>query len=211
MPIPLVYDPPPPDDSSLYQGEILGGVVVYRVLNPPEIVPVAYPLVVVVHNDCDLAQDHAVRAATAAGQEVDETSRHILPQVLIAALYEAALLRDRFAGSELRKRGMQNQDERYHHLDSATIGNEAGTTPLAEFLIDFRRVQGVPPANLYDGIQARTITRVARLPLPFMNDLVYRCFTYLGRMGIPDQGIYTAVIPSPAEPPALPPSSEATL
>lgn len=207
----MVYDPPPSDDSSLYQGEVLGGIVAYRVLNPPEIIPVTYPLVIIVHNDCDLAQDHVARSTTPARQQVDETSRHVLPQVLLVALYEADSLRDRFAGSELRKRGMQNQDERYHHIDSAAIGSGVEAPTLAEFLIDFRRVQGLPPANLYDGIRAQTITRVARLPLPFMNDLVYRCFTYLGRMGIPDTGIYTALSPAPpAEPLGPPPASSTT-
>ena len=51
----------------------MDGVVVYKVLEPPEVISVPLGRVVILHNDCDLAQDFAVRSALAEGQAMDES------------------------------------------------------------------------------------------------------------------------------------------
>jgi hypothetical protein len=193
LPIPLVYEPPPPTTDSLYQGEVLGGVVIHRVVAPavalqeaPEILQEVFPAVIILHPDCDLAQDFAVRAGLDVGQTIDEADPKILPQVLLVALFELETLRPRFQGKDLWRRAIQNQDERYHHLAAATIGAGEGAARLPEYLIDFRRTHAVPPAALYGAIVAGTAQRLARLPLPYLHDLAHRYFSYLGRPGIPD-------------------------
>ncbi len=177
-------------DGRLVQGELLAGVIEYVPLQPPVELPeganvpvraVARDKMVVLTQDCDLEQDFRIRSAAESNtaQEVDANTGSV-PSVLLCQVFDE--LKPRVAGGDIFRRARRNQDERYHTLPEAPIGD--GTDNLAELYLDFRKFVALPTGFLYDGVTAGGVRRLAVIPPVYLHDLVHRFHGYLSRVAI---------------------------
>lgn len=191
--MPFTYEPCPPNDGPLSQGEILGDVWEYRLEHPatepsespPPFRPVCHPLMIVLTAACDLEWDHSLRARSGT-PDVDaslENEPSHVPYVFLCDLYGEAEVRPRAPGSDIWKRMRQNQDERYHRLEGAFI---SGTTEqLPELYLDFKKTIALPTATLYVAISKGGVRRIAVVPPVFVHSLVQRYYSFLARVGTP--------------------------
>ena len=80
---------------------------------------------------------------------------------------------------------MQNQDERYHHLgSSAVVGSPEKELP--DFYLDFKKSLTLPTHWLYQGLESSLVARLAVMPPIYLQDLMHRFYSFLGRVGVPD-------------------------
>jgi hypothetical protein len=85
-----------------------------------------------------------------------------MPHVLICDLFVEADLRSAHVmNSTVFTAVRRNQNERYHHLSAAHIGDSA---ELPDLFLDFKKVYGLPTENLYKGIALGGISRIAVIP-----------------------------------------------
>jgi hypothetical protein len=181
-----------PGGGALRQTEILSGVDEYRVValdaeGRPEYLQIRHPLAIIVGQDCDLEQDHTLRfeAGAAVAAEAVELLPNSLAQVVLCDAYPAAEIKARLGnfGRDDRKRLVQNENERYHYLEEATIGGDAAATVEAIFF-DFRKHFSLPTAFLYDRLAAAGVGRVAVMAPVYSHDLVQRFFNYQSRVAL---------------------------
>ncbi|MGQ0714402.1 MAG: hypothetical protein ACT4PJ_11830 [Gemmatimonadaceae bacterium] len=191
--MPFTFDPPP-NEGALRQGEILGEVWVHQPLAPATAIQADGPLVastnhrfmVVLHADCDLLQDYNERdRARKAGAAVDQSHPSLVPQVLLCDAYEESHARSRVGASDLWRRIRQNQDERYHHIQSAAIANVQGPA-FPPLILDFRRTFAIFTEALYAPLETGEIHRLSLIPPVYLHDLMHRFFGYHSRVGLPD-------------------------
>ena len=187
--MPLCYHPAPAS-GYLRQGEVLVGVVEHRAdlpVGPAEgevgVIAVEHPLVVVMTNECDLLHDRQARDGGAA------TAANSLQHVLLCDGYrvgDRVELRGRLAlpGGDIAKRVEGNQDERYHCF-AGDSGQGAPTHVSPFFVIDFRRHFAVPTEQLYQGVTAGLVQRLAVVPPIHLHDLIHRFYGYLSRVAVP--------------------------
>jgi len=169
----------------LWQGEIVGGVVEYRVANPDEKVPTSFlPIdhlrTIVVTQDCDLLWDFAARTKGSPAHKLIE-------HVLLCDLFEEDEIRFRNEGQFNKRswgRAEKNDDDRYHALPAASIGPTGSALPALHS--DFKRVFSIPTDQLYGMIQRQQVTRAALVPVPYLQEYMYRLYMFLGRVAVPD-------------------------
>jgi hypothetical protein len=186
------------NDPRLKQGEIISNLNELR-LQIPEAKNIStilakkdvkfdsleHPYVMVVSQDCDLEQDYGARFSTVAE---DKLLRHIL----VCALFVQDELKGRtnkltgrkIINSELWKRIRQNQDERYHYLIEAPIEGTGNTIP--ELIADFKTTFSLPTEFVYWMISTGDATRKGVLCSPYLEDLMHRLYTFLGRVATPE-------------------------
>jgi len=181
--VPFIYDDP--SSQSLRQGEILAGILEQRQASPETIADddysvslIEHPWVIALSPDCDLAQDHRFRT------ENNLTHPSILPHIILCDLNEESEIRGRAPGTEIWRRFVQNQDERYHHLPSAQVAASSRTLP--DLYLDFKKPFTFPLDILYDAIGRGSVQRVALVPAPYIHDVVHRFYTFLSRVALPD-------------------------
>jgi hypothetical protein len=184
--VPFAYEGPPAD-GELRQGEILASIVDYRTENAaamfggadPIVTPRLHARMAIVTSDCDLLKDHQTRHTAQPWN-----AAHLIEHVLLCDVYteaelEAAGLPAAFGTKEWRQlRG--NKMERYHRFPAAAV---PGGQALPEIFLDFKRCIGVPPETLYEAIGANQVSRIARLPPVFLQDLTHRFYGFLSRVG----------------------------
>lgn len=183
----------------LLQGEILGDLWEHRPLYPPVEIPegsspqvnsVHHPLMIVMTAVCDLEQDFKIRFPDEASQSdyrssnIHQNDPGLVPHVLLCEVFKEDEIRLQIKGSDIWKRVRQNQDERYHHLPSADVGNPT-VRELPELYLDFKKNIALPTSSLYDGLQGGQVRRVAVVPPVFVHDLIHRCYGFLSRVGLP--------------------------
>lgn len=151
-----------------------------------EISKIIFPLVVVLTQDCDLAQDLEFREAT------NKTKDKILFSVLVAPMYNAD---DVFNGKHLddiyeRETSMatinrnatpgkflkQNERCRYHYVEFPE------GTPIVPTIIDFKHYFSV---NINQLLSCRTDQFVCRMSELYREDLSLRFANFLSRIGLP--------------------------
>lgn len=182
--MPFQYDPP--GAGELRQGEILSSITDYRTTNPVETLTGVDPIVAmrlhtrmgVVTSDCDLLKDYETRNTPQPW-----SSAHLLEHVLLCDVYThdelEAALPTAFGTKEWRQlRG--NKLERYHCFPAAAV---PGGQQLPEIFLDFKRCLGIPPETLYEALTANHVSRIARVPAVFLQDLTHRLYGYLSRVG----------------------------
>lgn len=196
--MPFQYDPPP--SGALRQGEILGDIWEHVPRHPPvesqpdqtfAVDSVLYKFVVVMSPDCDLDWDFKARFPDQPSK--DQLTQHndvssqaaSLSHVFLARCYLEANIRPLVPGSDLWKRIKQNQDERYHHLQSASLIDLPQTT-LPDLYIDFKKSLAIPTHSLYEGIRVQGVKRVVLIPNIYIHDLMHRYYGFLSRVGLPD-------------------------
>jgi len=136
---------------------------------------------IVISQDCDLLWDWTAR------QQVpfDEFAPSLIPHLLLCDLYEEGQLRgSQEIKSDIWRRIRANQDERYHHLSAATVGESSLNLP--DLYIDYKKIYGLPTANLYMGIGALSIARLAVMPPIYLHDFIHRFFAFQSRVAVPE-------------------------
>jgi hypothetical protein len=185
--------------GALRQGEILSDIWIHRPLHPPiektegspiDIRSYHHPLMVVMSPDCDLDHDFPVRFPDLQAQEQyqsvteDESLPAIIPQVLLGDLYKEDEIRSRIQGADIWRRIKQNQDERYHCFESASIGNPS-RGELPALYLDFKKSLSLPTPSLYDGLRVNGVQRIALIPPIYIHHLIHRFYGFLSRVGLP--------------------------
>jgi hypothetical protein len=189
--VPFKYESP--STGYLRQGEILRDVVEHRDECPSlgtdenhihSIQPRSHPLMIVLSQVCDLLQDWHSREGKSGPP--DESSSAVMPHLLLCDLFDKDGLR--IVHNELTvklfERIEKNQNERFHYFAPAPI--EGSDTSLPGLYLDFKKVYGFPTHNLYAGITATGIGRVALVPPIHLHDLIHRFFGFQSRVGVPE-------------------------
>jgi hypothetical protein len=192
--VPLRYGPPP--DGRLVQGEVLGDVWEYIPLRPPveaaaetevEVYAVPHQRMLVLTQDCDLIRDFDLRAPDGSLSNqllnVSEDPASV-PSLLLCEMFED--LRSRVAGGDVFKRARKNQDERYHALAEAPVGDDSSGVTMPELFLDFRKTFSPPTAFLYLGLQSEQVGRLGVVPPFYIHDVVHRFHSYHSRIAIED-------------------------
>lgn len=151
-----------------------------------ELVKIIFPLVVVLTQDCDLAQDYKFRWS----RKPTTTQDKLLLSVLVAPLYNAehvyngeqlsdlgmnmtTINRSKSPGENLRK----NETPRYHYID---FGSKV---PIVPSVIDFKHYFSVNSSYLK---KAKSGGFVCRLSSLYREDVSQRFTSFLARIALPD-------------------------
>jgi hypothetical protein len=188
--VPFKYESP--SAGHLCQGEILRDVVEHRdecpLLGTDEnhihsVQPFRHPLMIVLSQVCDLEQDWHTREGKS--DPPNESSSAVMPHLLLCDLFDKDGLRTVHNELNIRlfERIEKNQNERFHYFISAPIEGSQSTLP--GLYLDFKKVYGLPTHNLYAGIAASGISRVAVVPPIYLHDLIHRFFGFQSRVGVP--------------------------
>lgn len=181
--MPLEYEPAPASTERLRQGQLLRGIVEFRsnvahTVDEPSLEVLEHPLAVVLTADCDLEQDFNARS-----EPFEAGNRRILPGVLFCDLFQEEQIRPDFVGlSDIWKRAVHNQDERYHCLGEALVAGSNQSLP--KFLLDFKRTMIIPSAAVYGSLAVGAIVPVACVSGEYLYDLMHRFFTFQSRIGV---------------------------
>jgi hypothetical protein len=109
----------------------------------------------------------------------------LIPHVLLCDLYEEGQLRgSQGIKADIWRRINANQNERYHHLPAATIGESPLNLP--DLYIDCKKIYGLPTANLYMGISTLQIAKLAVMPPIYLHDFIHRFFGFQSRVALPE-------------------------
>jgi hypothetical protein len=146
---------------------------------------IVFPLVIVLTQDCDLAQDSSFR-------EGGKTQDKILISVLVAPIYNADYVfegthlddvygKERSMESITRNRSpgkylMQNERCRYHYLEFPE------DTPIVPSIIDFKHYFSVNISQLIPCRKEYFVCRVSNL---YREDISLRFANFLSRIGLP--------------------------
>lgn len=188
--MPLEYVSPNP--GRLQQGEVIANLEEFQVVSGTSAGEVSYlrrshPYVVVMSADCDLLHDFEHRRALAQqglAQGTDDNPR-LLPHVILCEAYPEEDIRGSVHGSDLWKRIKQNQDERYHRLSAAVVGNPP-VRDLPDLYLDFKKTWSAPTEYLEGSLAGRMEMRLAVVPPVYLHDLMHRLFNFLGRVALPE-------------------------
>jgi hypothetical protein len=150
-----------------------------------EMSKIVFPLVIVLTQDCDLAQDYKFRWSKYNRQTEDK----FLLSTLVAPLYNAEHI---YTGEHLSDLGMrmdtitrkktpgtnlkQNLNPRYHYLDFAR------TIQIVDSVIDFKHYFTV---NIQYLKHHKKTNFVCQLGVLFREDVSQRFSSYLARIGLP--------------------------
>lgn len=150
-----------------------------------EISKISFPNVIILTQDCDLAQEYSFRSLEKKNQD------KMLISVLVAPLYNAEFVINgehlselgfgmrvfkgdsKTANNDLKK----NNNPRYHYLD---FGSES---PLIPSIIDFKHYFSIN-INYLDSIKKNN--RLFRVEELYREDLSQRFASFLSRIGLPE-------------------------
>jgi hypothetical protein len=181
-------------EDRLRQGDILRDVSWVEYVDERagiiEVSRIAFPLAIVLTQDCDLEQDHRFR------NESSSTQDKCLISILMAPLYNVEHV---YQGEHLSEIGIRmekvpnkgntgnflrnNERPRYHYLE---FGNNV---PIVPSVIDFKHYFSTTVEYLIKLKSAAYVCSVAPL---FREDIAQRFAAYLARVGLPDLGIAVA-------------------
>ena len=170
------------------QGDVFREIEYYEKISENngclELQKIIFPYVVVLTQDCDLAQDYSSRNA----QRKDSK---LLFSVLIAPMYNAEHV---FAGEHLSElditaslikkkktegeKLMKNELPRYHYIEFPE------ETQIIPSIIDFKHYFSVPVNYLLSEKEHRFVCKVASL---YREDISHRFSFFLSRIGLPEK------------------------
>ena len=165
-------------ERELWQGEIITNVVQYIYDSVEEGVDAKiHNFALVMCQDCDLLQDYNKRDA---GQDGD------LLSILLYEADEAETITANILKSEIRRRILENREERYHYLEPVISKDDVLGCGIPALVIDFKRFFTITPVELHRQIASeKGATRRSRIQSPFKEHLQTRAAVYAGRVGLP--------------------------
>lgn len=179
-----IYQSSPSIACSLSQGEILSGLVRFKLdltsigAGTQRYIRIEYPYVVVLSQACDLTQDYTARE--------EHKPPFPLPDVLFCHLPTAEELRATTGiNSAIWERVRKNKDERYHFLERIPAEQDGAGTGIPELTIDFKRYFTVPTDEVYQSLKLGITQRRSILCSPYLEHLSSRFGYFLSRIGLP--------------------------
>ena len=186
----------------LHQGELLAGLVRTRqsldTVGTPDIRvdEITHPFLIVMTQDCDLAQDFDARTAEAeAAQDatrlndpdfkkrVDSAPRLKIENILVCEAMLTTVMKNNVPpGKDIWKRIIQNKDERYQCLEAVPAEQDAQGAGLSSVGCDFKRFLTIPADEVYKRIQADPAIRRSRLLTPYAEHLLHRFYNFQARI-----------------------------
>jgi hypothetical protein len=174
-------------DERICQGDIIRDVDwIETVLEQDgilEVRKIRFPFVIILTQDCDLAQDHMFRT------EAKPTQDKWLISVLAAPIYNAEhvfsgehLLDINIKSEPINKNAthgrmlIQNQNQRYHYLEFPK------DVPIVSSVIDFKHYFSVPVLYLQQLKKTNFVCTVSEL---YREDISQRFASFLSRIGLP--------------------------
>lgn len=175
-------------EDRIRQGDVIRNVVYFEHIVEDEgnltISMITFPSVVVLTQDCDLAQDYKFR------NEAQNSKDKLLISVLVAPLYNSDHV---FNGEHLSEIGitstpmsknniigkqvMQNKNPRYHYVDFPE------SIELVPSIVDFKHYFSVPVPILLELKKGNFVCSFSDLNKA---DLSQRFASFLSRIGLPD-------------------------
>jgi len=184
-----IYRVTSPDSRSpLRQGEILSNVVQIQSdvstigQDSVGIIRSVQAFAIILTQDCDLEQDHRIRFSDIPNP-VKMISNVLLCEVTTAQ-DSINLLKEKVQSSTWR-RIVQNNDQRYHFLESVRPGCDHAYEGIPELVIDFKRYFSLPVAELYRRIEIQGTIRRTLMVSPYMEQVCRRFANYLSRIALP--------------------------
>jgi hypothetical protein len=181
---------PSPTEGAFHQGEILSHVVQLCVILTSldqeseglEFDEVDHPFAVVLTQECDLDWDFKART-----EEPDEGKRRLklVPNILLCELFPESVIRPKIKGSDIWKRIINNQDERYHQISAVSPGFDCKGEGLPILVADFKHIFTIHTDELYHRLNLDLRRRVL-IEMPFVQDLSNRFTNYCDRVALPD-------------------------
>lgn len=176
---------PSPSGTPLRQCEILSDLYVSRLAlesvapgSATQVVPIHHPFAIILSQDCDLDIDYKARF----GDSVIEDK--LLPSVLFCEVTTADNLRSgNGINSELWRRIVKNNDERYQYLRSITAEQDALTQGLPALGADFKRYFTVPTDEVYEQLKHRAKRRCL-MESPYLEHLSNRFCHFQMRVAV---------------------------
>lgn len=167
-----------PSDNEFRQGEVISDVVQWVWdSEQEELVAVAHAFVIVASQDCDLLQDYNSRQTSQKSE---------LNGILLYEAHKTFNLKATLAGSDIWRRVIKNNDERYHALQSAPAGCDRLRSGLPDLIIDFKRFFTIPAEELTKQCsQEPGAKRRCHLKEPYREHFQTRASFYLQRVGVP--------------------------
>jgi hypothetical protein len=190
----------------LHQGEILTGLV--RVRQSLEslgaedlgIDEITHPYLIVMTQDCDLAQDAEARDIQARANEDQSllndpdfqkkfggASKLKIENILFC---EAMATVDMKAivppGKDIWKRIIQNKDERYQCLEAIPAAEDSANQGIPSIGCDFKRFFSIPSDEVYRRLELAPAIRRARLLTPYAEHLLHRFCNFQCRIALPE-------------------------
>lgn len=151
-----------------------------------EISKIVFPLIIILTQDCDLAQDHIFRW----GEEKKKTQDKYLLSSLVAPLYNVEHI---LKGEHLKELGLDmqvfdsktkinnlriNEIPRYHYLEFTP------EIPIVPSVIDFKHYFTVNILYLLKIKKGNFVCKVSEL---YREDISQRFASFLSRIGLPDE------------------------
>ncbi len=177
-------------EGAFHQGEILSDVVQLCVLvnslSPDseglEFEEVLHPFAVVLTQECDLDWDFKAR-----NYERDENKRQLklVPNLLLCEVFPEATIRPKIKGSEIWRRIVNNQDERYHQVPAVPASADLRSEGLPALIADFKHLFAIRTDELYHRL-GTGLGRRAIIQVPWVLDLSSRYGYYCHRVALPD-------------------------
>lgn len=179
---------PSPSAAALRQCEILSDLYLYTLApesfapgsNPPLVLPIHHPFVIILSQDCDLELDYMARTQSSpVGED------KLLPSVLFCEMTTAESLAGRNnMNSTIWQKIRQNKDERYQFLEKVPAEQDAIHKGLPELGIDFKRYFTVPTAEVYARLQSQTKRR-SIMYSPYLEHVSTRFCYFQMRIALP--------------------------
>lgn len=174
----------------LRQTEILSDVVQrrrsFRSLKgeKPELEEIRHPYAIVVTQDCDLEQDFTARKSTTPQEDLVDK---LIPNVLLTEAVTASQLTASLArGRDIRKRVLENKDERYHVLQKVEANDDALGEGLPALGVDFKRHFTIPTDELYVQLDSNAKRR-SHLNSPYLEHFAKRFAVFVSRVALPKE------------------------
>ena len=183
-----------PQSGALRQGELLGGVIEFKVkvselssrddlfsdVYTPPSVRVNHPLVIVLSPDCDLEWDYQART------DPNEPRHKILDHVLLCDLYSTSEIRDaKDIKSKDRDRIKSHQNIRYHRLDAEDLDRALPNPSLPELYLDFKNPFALSVEYVMYLIDKDIAKRRGILPSDILHHMIQRYSSFNGRVSLP--------------------------
>jgi hypothetical protein len=182
---PHVYLPSAHDDR-LRQGEVLSDLIEWNIAfndqGEPEAEHVDHPFAVIVTQDCDLEQDH--RARTHPEMKPQQRENGLLGHVLVVVAADFEASKEKFPGSDDRKRAHQNKDQRYQFLAPGRPTEDLLGLGFPSLMLDFKRAFSVPVEQLLRAVQQGETKRRGVLVAPYVEHLGVRFGYFLQRVAL---------------------------
>lgn len=190
----------------LRQGEIITGLV--RVRQSLDSIgsqdigvdEVTHPYLIVMTQDCDLAQDADAREVQAKAKrdhsllndpefkkKLENAPKLRIENVLFCEAMSTSDMKASVPpGKDIWKRIIQNKDERYQCLEAVPAEQDLGGQGIPSLGCDFKRFFTIPIDEVYRRLELNPSARRAQLRTPYAEHLLHRFCNFQCRIPLPE-------------------------